>query len=57
MELLMNTELLCLLTILFILLTISASGVLGMLRGCCAIGTTGIIWYHEINRDVDDEDF
>lgn len=57
MELLMNIEILCLLTILFIMLTIPASGIIAMLWGCCAIGTTGIIWYHAINQDVDDEDF
>lgn len=56
MELLKNTEVLCLLTMMFILLTITSSGFISMLWGACAIGTTGIIWYHEINRDIDDED-
>tara|TARA_Y100000593_G_scaffold94032_1_gene191229 strand:+ start:36673 stop:36846 length:174 start_codon:yes stop_codon:yes gene_type:complete len=57
MELLMNPEVLCLLTIMFIMLTIMTSGVLGMLWGSCAIGTVGVLWWHIINQDADDEDF
>lgn len=55
MELLMNPEILCLLTIMFIMLTIVSSGVLGMLWGICAIGTVGALWWHIINQDTDDE--
>lgn len=54
MGLLMNPEILCLLTIMFIMLTIMTSGILGMLWGSCAIGTVGVLWWHIINQDTDD---
>ncbi len=56
MELLMNPEVMCLLAILFVILTIASSGFLSMLWGCCAIGSIGVIWWHIIVDDSD-EDF
>jgi len=57
MNLLMNTEVLCFLTILMIVLTLVATGFLAILYSVCAIGFVGIIWLHEINDDLDDVGF
>jgi len=55
MEILMNPEIMCLLAILFVTLTIVSSGIMSMLWGSCAIGSIGVIWWHIITSDADDE--
>lgn len=57
MWILNNVEVLCLLTILFVMLTAMCTGVFAMLWGCCALGSVGVIWFHEINRDIGDDEF
>ena len=54
MVLLMNPEIMCLLAILFVMLTITSAGVLSMLWGSCAIGSIGVIWWHIITDDADE---
>ncbi len=55
MNILTNPEVLCLLTILFIVLTILSTGFLSMLWGSCGIISVGILWGWIIVEDSDDE--
>ena len=56
MNLLGNPEILCFLTILFIVLAITTVGFLSVLWGSCAILTVGAVWAYIITDDSD-EDF
>ena len=55
MNLLGNPEILCFLTILFIVLAINTTGFLSVLWGSCGIISVGILWGWIIVEDSDDE--